>query len=80
MTGDPTARRSPARASGQAFGVIVIVGGLALALDGYVGSGLWFVLIGVFLTQTARQAAAAASVGKLHPRRHRRRHHGPRAA
>jgi len=65
ITGDPNRATLACARLGQAFGVIVLVGGLALALDGYVGSGLWFVLIGVFLTQTARQAAAAASVGKL---------------
>jgi Zn-dependent protease len=65
VTGDPNRATLACARLGQAFGVIVLVGGLALAFDGYVGSGLWFVLIGVFLTQTARQAAAAASVGRL---------------
>jgi Zn-dependent protease len=65
VTGDPNRATLACARLGQGFGVIVIVGGLALALDGNVGSGLWFVLIGIFLTQTARQAAAAASVGKL---------------
>jgi Zn-dependent protease len=65
VTGDPNRATLACARIGQAFGVIVIVGGLALAIDGYVGSGLWFVLIGIFLTQTAHQAASAASVGKL---------------
>ncbi|HZL55395.1 MAG TPA: site-2 protease family protein [Solirubrobacteraceae bacterium] len=65
VTGDPNRATLACARLGQGFGVIVIVGGLALAVDGSVGSGLWFVLIGLFLTQTARQAAAAASVGKL---------------
>jgi Zn-dependent protease len=65
LTGDPNRATLACARLGQAFGVIVIAGGLALALDDYIGSGLWFVLIGVFITQTARQAAAAASVGKL---------------
>ncbi|HEY1777304.1 MAG TPA: site-2 protease family protein [Solirubrobacteraceae bacterium] len=65
LTGDPNRATLACARLGQAFGVIVVIGGLALALDGYIGSGLWFVLIGIFLAQTARQAAAAASVGKL---------------
>ena len=65
VTGDPNRATLACARIGQAFGVIVIAGGLALAFDGYLGSGLWFVLIGLFLTQTARQAAAAASVGRL---------------
>ena len=64
-TGDPNRATLACARIGQAFGVIVIVGGLALVLGGYLASGLWFVLIGMFLAQTARQAAAAASVGKL---------------
>ena len=65
ITGDPNRATLACARIGQAFGVIVIVGGLALVLDGYLASGLWFVLIGLFLAQTARQAATAASVGKL---------------
>jgi Zn-dependent protease len=65
VTGDPNRATLACARIGQAFGVIVVVGGLALVLDGSVPSGLWFVLIGMFLAQTARQAAAAASVGKL---------------
>jgi len=63
LTGDPNRATLACARLGQAFGVVVLAGGLALAVRGYTASGLWFVLIGLFLTQSARQAATAASVG-----------------
>ena len=45
--------------------MVMIAGGLALAFDRYTASGLWLVLIGVFLWTSARQAAMAASVGVM---------------
>jgi Zn-dependent protease len=65
VTGDPhRATRACARL-GQLFGLVVIAGGFALILTRYIASGLWFVLIGLFLTQAARQAFVQASVGAL---------------
>ena len=53
----PTAPRAPARASVSCSAASLVVGGARRSsLDGYVSSGLWFVLIGLFLTQAARQA------------------------
>ena len=63
VTGDPNRATLACARLGQLLGLLVIAGGLGLAVDGYVSSGLWFVLIGLFLTQAARQAAAQASVG-----------------
>jgi Zn-dependent protease len=63
LTGDPNRATRACARLGQAFGVVVIAGGVALALGGYTVSGLWFVLIGLFVTQSARQALAQATVG-----------------
>ncbi len=63
LTGDPNRATRACARLGQAFGVVVIAGGVALAFGGYTVSGLWFVLIGLFVTQSARQALAQASVG-----------------
>ena len=65
ITGDPNRATVACARLGQAFGVVVIVGGVALVLESYTTSGLWFVLIGLFLTQSARQALAQATVGAL---------------
>ena len=65
ITGDPNRATLACARLGQAFGVVVIVGGVALVLESYTTSGLWFVLIGLFLTQSARQALAQATVGAL---------------
>jgi Zn-dependent protease len=63
VTGDPNRATLACARLGQLFGLIVIAGGVVLLLRGYAGSGLWFVLIGLFLAQSARQAAVAASMG-----------------
>ena len=65
LTGDPNRATRACARLGQLFGVMVMVGGVALVVSGYVSSGLWFVLIGLFLTQAARQASVQASVGAL---------------
>ena len=65
LTGDPNRATRACARLGQVFGVMVMVGGVALVVSGYVSSGLWFVLIGLFLTQAARQASVQASVGAL---------------
>ena len=65
ITGDPNRATRACARIGQVFGMLVMAGGLALIFDSYVTSGLWFVLIGLFLTQAARQASVQASVGAL---------------
>ncbi len=66
VTGDPNRATRACARLGQLFGMLVIVGGVALILDSYsTTGGLWFVLIGLFLTQSARQAFAQATVGAL---------------
>jgi Zn-dependent protease len=65
LTGDPNRATRACARLGQLFGVMVMFGGVALVVSGYVSSGLWFVLIGLFLTQAARQASVQASVGAL---------------
>jgi Zn-dependent protease len=65
ITGDPNRATRACARIGQVFGMLVMAGGLALILDSYVTSGLWFLLIGLFLTQAARQASVQASVGAL---------------
>jgi len=65
ITGDPNRATRACARLGQLFGMLVTAGGVALVVRGYTTSGLWFVLIGVFLTQAARQALAQATVGAL---------------
>src|ERR1700689_4725845 len=47
LTGDPNRATLACARLGQAFGVLLIGGGLALVFDNYTASGLWFVLIGL---------------------------------
>jgi Zn-dependent protease len=63
LTGDPERATRACARIGRAFGVLVVAGGVALIAERYTTSGLWFVLIGLFLTQAARQALAQATVG-----------------
>jgi Zn-dependent protease len=65
LTGDPNRATRACARLGQLFGVMVMAGGAALIVAGYFTSGLWFVLIGLFLAQAARQASVQASVGAL---------------
>ena len=65
LTGDPNRATRACARLGQVFGMLVMAGGLALAVRGYTTGGLWFLLIGLFLTQAARQASAQATVGAL---------------
>jgi Zn-dependent protease len=65
VTGDPNRATRACAQIGRVFGMVVIAGGVATALEGYTTGGLWFVLIGLFLTQSARQALAQATVGAL---------------
>ncbi|HEY5389413.1 MAG TPA: site-2 protease family protein, partial [Solirubrobacteraceae bacterium] len=63
VTGDPIRATLVCSRLGEAFGVLVIVGGLLTILEGYTLSGVWLDLIGVFLYQSARQATVQARVG-----------------
>ena len=64
LTGDANrATRGCARV-GQVLGGVMVTGGLVLVLRSYAGYGLWFVLIGLFIAQSARQAWVAARVGE----------------
>jgi Zn-dependent protease len=65
LTGDPNRATRACARFGQFFGVVVMVSGAVLVARSYVSSGLWLVLIGLFLTQAARQASVQASVGAL---------------
>jgi Zn-dependent protease len=65
ITGDPNRATLACARLGQGFGLLVIAAGAALIVKGYTASGLWFVLIGLFLTSSARQAAMQASLGAL---------------
>src|SRR5665213_1883668 len=63
LTGDATRATRACARLGQALGALLIVGGLALALRSFTGYGLWLMLIGLFISQAARQALTAATVG-----------------
>ncbi|HEY7967961.1 MAG TPA: site-2 protease family protein [Solirubrobacteraceae bacterium] len=63
VTGDPIRATLFCARLGEAFGVVVIVGGLVTILDGYTLSGVWLDLIGIFVYQSARQATVQARVG-----------------
>jgi Zn-dependent protease len=65
VTGDPNRATRACAQLGRAFGMLVVAGGVVLVVDRYTISGLWFVLIGLFVTQSARQALAQATVGAL---------------
>ena len=64
VTGDPIRATLYCERLGEAFGVVVIVSGVAIVLDGYTLRGVWLDLIGVFLYQSARQATIQARVGE----------------
>ncbi|MBS1869484.1 MAG: site-2 protease family protein [Actinobacteria bacterium] len=53
-----------ASAIGRAFGRVLIGAGIVMALFGYLG-GIWFALIGWFLTNAAAQEELAAPQGRL---------------
>jgi Zn-dependent protease len=65
ITGDPNRATRACARLGRLLGIVVIAGGVGLVLESYTTGGLWFVLIGLFLTQSARQALAQATVGAL---------------
>jgi Zn-dependent protease/CBS domain-containing protein len=63
-SGDLAAATHTASAIGRGFGRALIGGGIVLALFGYLG-GIWFALIGWFLTTAAAQEELAAPQGRL---------------
>jgi Zn-dependent protease len=64
LTGDALAATRVCARIGQALGGLLAVGGVVLFARTSDASGLWFVLIGVFIAQAARQAWMAARVGE----------------
>jgi Zn-dependent protease len=64
LTGDShRATRACARL-GQLLGGLLVAGGVILIADSSVGYGLWCCVIGLFITQAARQAWLAAHLGE----------------
>ena len=69
-TGDRTAAAIGAARAGRGFGWLLVAGGIALALLGGGLAGLWFVLIGWFISAAARNeeeyAKVSASLSGVH--------------
>lgn len=64
LTGDALAAMRVCARLGQLLGGALMVGGVVLFARTNDISGLWFSLIGLFITQAARQALLAARVGE----------------
>jgi len=63
LTGDANRATRACARLGQLLGSVMIGGGLVLVVRSQAGYGLWFVLIGLFVFQSARQALLAATIG-----------------
>jgi Zn-dependent protease len=63
LTGDANRATRACARLGQLLGAVLIGGGILLVVRSQTGYGLWFVLIGLFIYQSARQALAAATIG-----------------
>ena len=61
-TGDRTAATRFAARLGRVFGYLFIVGGILLAVDGYVFSGVWLALIGMVINGSARAASMQTAI------------------
>jgi CBS domain-containing protein len=64
LTGDANRATRACARLGQLLGAAMIGGGLVLVVRSQAGYGLWFVLIGLFLYQAARQALLSATIGR----------------
>ena len=64
LTGDALAATRACARLGQLLGGVLVIGGVVLFARTNDGSGLWFVLIGLFIAHAARQAWLAARVGE----------------
>lgn len=64
-SGNPVRATRAAGRVGEAFGFVLIAGGAALVLFGGAMTGLWWVLIGLFLHGAARQAVERESMRQL---------------
>jgi Zn-dependent protease len=64
LTGDGLKATRACAYLGEVLGVVLGVGGIVLFVRTSAGYGLWFVLIGFFIAQAARQALTAARVGE----------------
>jgi Zn-dependent protease len=63
LTGDANRATRACARLGQLLGAVMVGGGIVLAVRSQAGYGLWFVLIGLFLYQAARQALVSAAIG-----------------
>ena len=64
LTGDSTRATRVCARLGQLLGIAMMAGGVVLFVRSSAGYGLWFVLIGLFLNQAARQALLGATIGE----------------
>jgi CBS domain-containing protein len=62
ITGDRNRATRACARIGQAFGWLVMAAGLALVVKGFFGYGVWSILIGVFLEQSARRAVLQSTI------------------
>lgn len=63
LTGDANRATRACARLGQLLGVVLIGGGLLLIVRSQAGYGLWLLLIGLFINQSARQAHLGATIG-----------------
>jgi Zn-dependent protease len=63
LTGDANRATRACARLGQALGAAMVGAGVYLVVRSQAGYGLWFVLIGLFLYQAARQALLTATIG-----------------
>jgi Zn-dependent protease len=63
LTGDADAATRACARLGQMLGFALIGGGIVLVVRDSTGFGLWCVLIGLFIGQSARQSLLAATIG-----------------
>ncbi len=63
LTGDANRATRACARFGQLLGTAMIGGGVWMVVRTQTGYGLWFVLIGLFLYQAARQALLTATIG-----------------
>lgn len=62
LTGDRNRATRACARIGQAFGWLVMAAGVALVAKGFFGYGIWSILIGVFLEQSARRAVLQSTI------------------
>lgn len=65
MRGDLTWATRTAAFAGAAFGIFLMVGGVALALSGAFAAGMWWVLIGAFIRGAARSSVVQMATERV---------------